>query len=86
LANAAIASSRVWRDSSCTTFPVEVRQPPPTALESIAALISPLLRPLTTTGIMVIFVVFILLQREDLRNRRQPIGERGGNNVGECRP
>ncbi len=50
-------------------IPVEVRQPPPTALESIAALISPLLRPLTTTGIMVIFVVFILLQREDLRNR-----------------
>ena len=50
-------------------IPVEVRQPPPTALESIAALISPLLRPLTTTGITVIFVIFILLQREDLRNR-----------------
>jgi predicted PurR-regulated permease PerM len=50
-------------------IPVEVRQPPPTALESIAALISPLLRPLTTTGIIAIFVIFILLQREDLRNR-----------------
>jgi predicted PurR-regulated permease PerM len=50
-------------------IPVEVRQPPPTALESIASLISPLLRPLTTTGIIAIFVIFILLQREDLRNR-----------------
>jgi predicted PurR-regulated permease PerM len=50
-------------------IPVEVRQPPPTALENIAALISPLLRPLTTTGITAIFVIFILLQREDLRNR-----------------
>jgi predicted PurR-regulated permease PerM len=50
-------------------IPVEVRQPPPTALESIAALISPLLRPLTTTGIIAIFVIFILFQREDLRNR-----------------
>ena len=50
-------------------IPVEVRQPPPTALENIAALISPLLRPLTTTGIIAIFVIFILLQREDLRNR-----------------
>lgn len=50
-------------------IPVEVRQPPPTALESIGALISPLLRPLTTTGITAIFVIFILLQREDLRNR-----------------
>jgi predicted PurR-regulated permease PerM len=50
-------------------IPVEVRQPPPTALESLVALISPLLRPLTTTGIVAIFVVFVLLQREDLRNR-----------------
>jgi hypothetical protein len=38
-------------------------------LESIAALISPLLHPLTTTGIIAIFVIFILVQREDLRNR-----------------
>jgi predicted PurR-regulated permease PerM len=50
-------------------IPVEVRPPPPTALESLAALIAPLLHPLTTTGITIIFVVFILLQREDLRNR-----------------
>ena len=48
---------------------VEVRQPPPTALESIAALISPLLHPLMTSGIVIIFVIFTLLQREDLRNR-----------------
>jgi predicted PurR-regulated permease PerM len=50
-------------------IPVEVRQPPPTALESVSALISPLLRPLMTTGIIAIFVVFILFQREDLRDR-----------------
>jgi predicted PurR-regulated permease PerM len=50
-------------------IPVEVRQPPPTALENIAALIAPLLHPLATTGIIGIFVIFILLQREDLRNR-----------------
>jgi predicted PurR-regulated permease PerM len=50
-------------------IPVEVRQPPPGALESVARLIAPLLDPLTTTGIIIIFVIFILLQREDLRNR-----------------
>jgi predicted PurR-regulated permease PerM len=50
-------------------IPVEVRQPPPSALENLAALISPLLHPLTTTGIVALFVVFILMQREDLRNR-----------------
>jgi predicted PurR-regulated permease PerM len=49
--------------------PVEVRQPDPSALESLQALISPLLHPLATTGIIIIFVIFILLQREDLRNR-----------------
>ena len=50
-------------------IPVEVRQPPPTALESIATLIAPLLHPLTTTGIVFIFVIFTLMQREELRNR-----------------
>ncbi len=49
--------------------PVEVRQPDPGALESLRSLISPLLHPLATTGIIIIFVIFILLQREDLRNR-----------------
>lgn len=50
-------------------IPVEVRTPPPTALESIASLITPLLRPMATVGIVIIFVVFILFQREELRNR-----------------
>jgi hypothetical protein len=49
--------------------PVEVRQPEPGALESLQSLITPLLHPLATTGIIIIFVIFILLQREDLRNR-----------------
>lgn len=49
--------------------PVEVLQPDPSALESLQSLISPLLHPLATTGIIIIFVIFILLQREDLRNR-----------------
>ncbi|WP_426533758.1 AI-2E family transporter [Bradyrhizobium sp. McL0615] len=49
--------------------PVEVRQPDPSALESLRTLISPLVHPLATTFIIIIFVIFILLQREDLRNR-----------------
>ena len=50
-------------------IPVEVRSPPPSALESISSLIAPLLHPLATVGVVIIFVVFILFQREDLRNR-----------------
>lgn len=38
-------------------------------LESLSALLSPLLHPLATTAIIIIFVAFILAQREDLRNR-----------------
>jgi predicted PurR-regulated permease PerM len=50
-------------------IPVEVRQPDPGALQVLVALITPLIHPLTTTGIVVIFVIFILIQRQDLRNR-----------------
>jgi predicted PurR-regulated permease PerM len=48
---------------------VEVLQPDPGTLENLRSLIAPLVSPLATTGIIVIFVIFILIQREDLRNR-----------------
>jgi predicted PurR-regulated permease PerM len=50
-------------------IPVEIRQPDPGTLSTLVAIIQPLIQPLTTTGIVVIFVIFILLQRQDLRNR-----------------
>jgi predicted PurR-regulated permease PerM len=50
-------------------IPVEVKQPDPGALQTLVALITPLIHPLATTGIVVIFVIFILMQRQDLRNR-----------------
>lgn len=50
-------------------IPVEVHQPEPSAIETLQAFLSPLIHPITTTGIVLIFVVFILLKREDLRNR-----------------
>src|SRR3954465_2219681 len=57
------------RQLSEKPIPVEVRQPDPGALSTLGAIIQPLISPLTTTGVVVIFVVFVLLQREDLRNR-----------------
>ncbi|MGA7012193.1 MAG: AI-2E family transporter, partial [Pseudolabrys sp.] len=50
-------------------IPVEVRQPDPGALQTLATFIAPLIHPLATTGIIIIFVVFFLLQQQDLRNR-----------------
>src|SRR6202021_1924357 len=57
-----------------TPVPVEVLQPDPGTLESLRSLIAPLVSPLATTGIIVIFVIFILLQREDLRTRLSRLG------------
>ena len=68
-ASVASPASNTLTANEAKPIPVEVRQPPPTTLESISALISPLLNPLMTTGIVIIFVIFTLLQREDLRNR-----------------
>src|SRR6185436_3174892 len=48
---------------------VEVRQPEPRGLESIATLVRPLLSPLAMTALVVLFLIFILLQREDIRDR-----------------
>jgi predicted PurR-regulated permease PerM len=48
---------------------VEVQQPEPRGLESIANLVRPLLSPLATTGLVILFLLFILLRREDLRDR-----------------
>jgi predicted PurR-regulated permease PerM len=50
-------------------LPVEVRQPEPRGLEAIANLVRPLLSPLATTGLVVLLLLFILLQREDIRDR-----------------
>lgn len=51
--------------------PVTVRMEPPQPrpLELIRSVIGPLLAPLATSGLVVIFVIFVLLEREDLRDR-----------------
>jgi predicted PurR-regulated permease PerM/GAF domain-containing protein len=51
--------------------PVTVRleAPRPKPLEIIRSVVGPLLAPLATAGLVVIFVIFVLLEREDLRDR-----------------
>jgi predicted PurR-regulated permease PerM len=50
-------------------IPVEIRQPPLEPLQIIRNIISPVLAPLATAGIVIIFAIFILLYRQDLRDR-----------------
>src|SRR5690606_34851582 len=49
--------------------PVEIRPPEPEPLEVVQDVVGPLVQPLTTGGIVIVFVIFMLLQREDLRDR-----------------
>ena len=56
-------------NGSVAPIPVEIRQPAATPIEIIENIFRPLLDPLATAGIAIIFVVFILLQKEDLRDR-----------------
>ncbi|WP_052699455.1 AI-2E family transporter [Hyphomicrobium sp. 99] len=50
-------------------IPVEIHQPPETVLDKTLSLIHPLISPLATTGLIILFLFFILAQREDLRDR-----------------
>src|ERR1700761_7857315 len=48
---------------------VEVHEPDPTPIQLAERIITPIVDPLSTTAIVLIVAVFVLLQREDLRDR-----------------
>jgi predicted PurR-regulated permease PerM len=50
-------------------IPVEIYETAKAPLQVIQRVISPLVDPLLTTGIIIVFVIFFLVQREDLRDR-----------------
>ena len=63
------AKPSLSNDPGKRPIPVEVHQPIPGASETLVAMLRPLAVPLTTTGIVVVFLIFFLFQREDLRDR-----------------
>ena len=50
-------------------MPVEVRQLEPTGLQSIIDLVQRLLSPVASAALTILFLIFILFQREDIRDR-----------------
>jgi predicted PurR-regulated permease PerM len=50
-------------------LPVEVHEPQPGPIQILQSILAALLPPLATAAIVVVFVIFILLQRDDLRDR-----------------
>ena len=49
--------------------PVEIQRPEFEPLQIVRAIAGPLLQPLALAGLVIVFVVMILLEREDLRDR-----------------
>ncbi len=57
------------RAASAAPVPVTVVEPPESPLTVLRTTLVPLLGPLGTAGLVFIFVIFMLIQREDLRDR-----------------
>jgi predicted PurR-regulated permease PerM len=55
-------------------IPVEVERPQPATLQYIQELLSPVIEPLSMGALLVLFLVFILFYREDLRDRVLRLG------------
>src|SRR5262249_42011931 len=50
-------------------LPVEVREPAPSPLDLAEKIVTPVLGPLANLGIILVVTIFVLLQRDDLRDR-----------------
>jgi predicted PurR-regulated permease PerM len=50
-------------------IPVQVQEPDLGPMELVQTIVGPLVGPLATFGIVIVFVIFMLLKREDLRDR-----------------
>lgn len=70
LATPAVATApRTKAQAAPNPLIVQVLPQENTPLHLAESIVGPLVEPLATTGIVIIFVVFILLQKEDLRDR-----------------
>jgi predicted PurR-regulated permease PerM len=50
-------------------IPVQIQEPEPGPLQVLQSIIGPLLQPMAAGGLVVVFVIMILLEREGLRDR-----------------
>jgi predicted PurR-regulated permease PerM len=62
-------------------IPVQVAAPPSNLVQEFRILVGPLAGPIETTAIVLIFTVFMLVKREDLRNRAIRLAGRGQLNL-----
>lgn len=58
-------------------IPVQVTAPPTNFLQDLATLLGPLAEPLETGALVIVFMAFMLIHREDMRNRLIRLGGQG---------
>ena len=66
---ATVGSTRPLKRGPDKPIPVEIHEPEPKPFELYQRIAGTVLPPLATAGIVILFVIFILLQREELRDR-----------------
>ena len=80
-----IASAREEKEQKTSHSPrpisVQVAQPPSNLVQDLRALLGPLAGPLETAAIVIIFALFMLAKREDLRNRAIRLAGHGQLNL-----
>jgi predicted PurR-regulated permease PerM len=79
--SANLAKNREQATRSAHPISVQVAQPPTGFVEDLRSLLGPLAGPLETAAIVIIFTLFMLIKREDLRNRAIRLAGRGKLNV-----
>ena len=65
----ALPPASLGGEKSVAPIPVEIVEPNSSPLQIVETVIGPLIAPLVTAGIVIVFVIFILLYRHDLRDR-----------------
>ncbi len=68
-ASEAAANNKISKHDPKEPIPVQLANPPRNTNEYLRDIVGPLTGVLETTGIVVIFTLFVLVKREDLRNR-----------------
>lgn len=68
-ASESAADKKIAKRTGATPIPVQVTQPPSNAPQYLRTIVGPLTGIFEMTAIVIVFAVFMLVKREDLRNR-----------------
>jgi predicted PurR-regulated permease PerM len=75
------ADKKAGKNSGARPIPVQMAQPPSNGPQYVRAIIGPLTGVLETSAMVIVFALFMLIKREDLRNRVIRLAGQGQLNV-----